>query len=51
MAGYSIRPASEADLLGIYSVCLRTGNAGKDATATFPTFKNALGERWCGGAP
>ena len=49
-AGYAIRQATKVDLPGMYRVCLQTGNAGKDATLTFPTYSNALGERWVGGA-
>lgn len=31
--GYRLRPATEADLPGLYAVCLKTGDSGKDGTA------------------
>lgn len=30
---YRLRPAREADLAGLYAVCLRTGDSGRDGTA------------------
>jgi ribosomal protein S18 acetylase RimI-like enzyme len=31
--GYRLRPAVQADIPGLYNVCLKTGDSGKDGTA------------------
>eukprot|EP00039_Didymoeca_costata_P000656 m.46695 g.46695 ORF g.46695 m.46695 type:complete len:210 (+) comp10398_c0_seq1:129-758(+) len=47
---FEIRQAkSPDDLHSLYEVCLKTGNAGDDATCLYPNIPEALGERWVGG--
>ena len=45
-ASFSIVPYSPAHRQGVIDVCLRTGNAGDDATALYPTLPQLLGLRY-----
>ena len=45
---FNIRPARADDAASLFKVCLRTGDAGADATAQYTRDPDALGRRWVG---
>lgn len=45
---FVVRPFAPNDLQSLYRVCLETGDSGNDATHLYPTYPNAIGERYVG---
>ena len=43
---FTIRRATGDDASAVCNICLKTGDAGKDATALFPHRPDLLGLRW-----
>ena len=45
---FTIRPAEATDVRAVYEVCLKTGDAGGDATPLYRDDPDALGHRYAG---